>query len=324
MFHSVQDNILSLKQGNMILLIDDCTEGKELGYCFILSECVSPESINFMIKHARGLVSIALTAQRAKELNLPLMARDHESSCKNFTISVDYKDTTTGISAYERSETIRALIKEDLLPEDLKRPGHIFPLVPCEGGLIKKVGIAEVAIDLARVCESTYLSGAFCEVLNDKGFVASLTELKEKAFEFNLKVLSLNHFIAYLKKNMALINREIQFTLPTKYGEFQTVIYTNRLDDSEYIVIVEGTGNGYSPIPVYMDSGHTLGEVFVANILEELKINGRGVFVYRKKSSIKNMDSKTTEKEWDNIVVEQILKDIGVTNSIIMTNVSLV
>jgi 3,4-dihydroxy 2-butanone 4-phosphate synthase/GTP cyclohydrolase II len=328
MVNHVNDCILSLKKGDMVLLVDDFMDGREIGYFYLLSEHVTPKHINVMARHARGLISVALTKQRAIELHLPMMVEGDGNQIKNFTVSVDYENTTTGISAYERSETIQALIGKDTLPTDFKRPGHVFPLVSSDRGLIEKAGIAEAAIDLAKLCSSTSLSGVFCEVLNEKGAIANLLELKDKAIEVNLKMLSMKDLLDYRKKNMTLINRQMEFSLPTKYGDFQTIIYTNQIDESEYIVMIEESRNRLSLLPVYIDSGYSIGEAFEAERLEWIAKNGMCALIYRKINNSKDKicekkNSISVENEWDDIVVDQILKDINITNSVIMNNVSL-
>lgn len=221
MFDPIEDSMAALKKGGMVILVDDHTPGHPLGYLYTLSEHIQPEIINYMITQAKGLVCIALTKERAKFLNIPLMVNPYgEPGEKAFTVSVDYTKTSTGISAYERAETIQALLREESSPEDFKRPGHMFPLVAESRGLLDKKGIAEAAVDLAQFCDSSSLSGTFCEVLGKDGSIANMAELKKRAKEEGLKTVSMTQLYNYRKKTESLIERIGQFSFPTRYGMF--------------------------------------------------------------------------------------------------------
>ncbi|MFB4164990.1 3,4-dihydroxy-2-butanone-4-phosphate synthase [Alteribacillus sp. JSM 102045] len=326
MYNNLKDCILALKRGEMILLIDDCIDGREIGYFYLLSQNVSPNHINLMITHAKGLVSIVLTKKRAEELALPKMEKSNENLYKNFTISIDSKSCTTGISAFERCETIKMLIQKSTSLNDFIRPGHIFPIISRERGLVEKVSISEAATDLAKLC-SSYLSGVICEVLNNEGGIANLKELKEKSIQQNLKMLSIKDLTEYQLKNTSLIVRQSDFTLPTKYGDVKTRTYLNQIDDSELIVMVGNSKKkNILPLPVYIDSGYSIGEALEPKKLEKITQDGTSVLIYRKLSNPKGQNVENRNmfmiEGWEKIIVEQILKDINITNSVVITNVA--
>jgi 3,4-dihydroxy 2-butanone 4-phosphate synthase / GTP cyclohydrolase II len=325
MFNILSDCFADLKRGKTLILVDDVIEGKEIGYFYLLSEFVSTASINFMVTHARGLVSVALTKQRAKELDLPLMASNEENVYKSFTVSVDAENGTTGISAYERSQTIHTLIRKSTSPRDLARPGHIFPMVSSEKGVIEKAAIAEAAIDLAKLCGSSSVSGIVCDVLNESGAIANLQELETLALQLNLKILSMKALITHQLKNTKLITRQMDYILPTKFGDFNSIIYTSELDESDLIVIMKDTKTTPLPLRVNIVSGHSIGEAFEAKTLEKIATEGTGIFIYRKLDSKKRkagLRNPGLFEEWNNILVEHILKDINVTRSVIITSVA--
>lgn len=325
MFNNLNDCFSALNRGNMLILVDDVIEGEEIGYFYLLSEFVSPASINFMVTHARGLVSVALTKQRAEELDLPLMVSSDQYVYKNFTVSVDVENCTTGISAYERSQTIQTLIRKSTSPKDLARPGHIFPMISSEKGLIEKAAITEAAIDLSKLCDSSSVSGIVCDVLNESGEIANLEELVTISLQLNLKILSMKALITHQLKNTKLLTRQIDYILPTKFGDFNTIIYTSELDESDLIVIMKDPKTNSLPLRVNIVSGHSIGEAFEPKKLEKIAADGTGIFIYRKSNSkerkVELRDSVLFE-ERNNIFVEQILKDINVTKSVIITSVA--
>src|SRR5699024_2428410 len=185
--------------------------------------------------------------QLAKRLDLPLMtANNTDPLATAFTVSIDYKTTTTGISAYERSETIRALLDETTVGEDFNRPGHIFPLIAKDGGVIERPGHTEAAIDLARLSGAAPV-GVICEIINDAGTIARVPQLVEIAEQFDVKIITIEALIEYRKTNEVHIKREIETSLPTEFGEFRVYGYSNNLDEHEHIALVKGDLSGDEP-----------------------------------------------------------------------------
>lgn len=325
MDNTLNDCIVALNSGEMILLIDDFIEGKEIGYFYLLSDFVTPSSINLMATHGRGLVSVALTKQRASELTLPMMVNNNENPHKYFTVSVDYTNCSTGISAFERCETIQKLTEKNSAPNDFTRPGHIFPIISSERGLLEQVTISDAAIDLAQLCSAKSLSGVVCDVLNKKGMIANKLELENLSMELNLIMVSMKNLVVHQLRNTDLILRQKENTVPTKYGELTSIIYTNQLDDSKIIVIMKEKKNKTLPLPVYIDSVFSIGEAFEEKNIEKITIDGFGILIYKLNSSKESrLDSRNPFqlKEFFGIFVEQILNDINITDPVIITNVA--
>ncbi len=326
MYNTLNECIVALKSGEMVLLIDDFIEGQEIGYFYLLSDFVTPSYINLMVTYGRGLVSVALTKKRARELALPMMVNNNETCYKHFTVSVDAINCSTGISAFERCETIQKLTDKNSVPTDFIRPGHIFPIISSKNGILEQVTISDAAIDMAKLCHSKSLSGIVCDVLNKQGMIATRMELENLSIELNLKIVSMKNLIVHQMKNTDLIVRQKDFTLPTRFGDLTSIIYTNQLDDTEIIVIMKEKENKILPLPVYVDSGFSISEAFEAKNLEKITIDEPGILIYTKlnmsKAAKRESRNPLQIKESTEIYVEQILKDINITDSVIITNVA--
>lgn len=289
MLDSIPSAVEALKEGQIILVVDDENRENE-GDLVALAEKATPEVINFMITHGKGLVCTPITEERAAELQLPPMV-DHNTDPHGtaFTISVDHRSTTTGISAHERAATIQALIDPSSKPSDFRRPGHVFPLIARKGGVLRRAGHTEAAVDLA-ILAGSYPAGVICEVVKEDGTMARLPELLEMAKRHGLKIISIADLIEYRKRRETLIKREVEVTIPTDYGDFLAVGYSNRVDDKEHLALVKGEIHPDEPVLVRVHSECLTGDVFGSQrcdcgpqlhaALRQISEAGRGVLLY--------------------------------------------
>jgi len=295
-FSTVEEAIQDIKDGKIVIVADD--EGRENeGDLVCAAEMVTPDIINFMVKEGRGLICVPLTQERTKELQLNQMVSDNtESHSTAFTVSVDAASTfgvTTGISASDRSMTIKVLVDPNTRPADLRRPGHIFPLEAKKGGVLKRVGQTEAAVDLARLA-GLHPAGVICEILSEDGTMARRDELVEFAKKHNLKFITVAQLIKYRLKKERFVKRIIKTKLPTVFGEFDIYGYQNMLDNSEHVALVKGSPDEFkTDIPmVRMHSECLTGDIFhslrcdcgdqLSNALELIEKEGKGVLVYIK------------------------------------------
>jgi 3,4-dihydroxy 2-butanone 4-phosphate synthase / GTP cyclohydrolase II len=290
MFSNIEELIREIKEGRMIILLDDENRENE-GDLLIASEMVTPEAVNFMTKHARGLICIPVTEQTAKEKQLDLMTYNNtESKHTNFTVSVDYRHgTTTGISAFDRYKTIRALIDEKTAPADFAKPGHMFPLIAREGGVLVRAGHTEAAVDLAKLA-GLKPSGVICEIMNDDGTMARYPELVKFAEKHKLKLGTIQDLIEYRRRSEKLVVCDTVAKLPTQYGEFEIRYYMSKTDEQEHIALVKGDVNTDEPVLVRVHSECLTGDVFgssrcdcgdqLHSALEMIAKEGRGVLIY--------------------------------------------
>ncbi|HKL11990.1 MAG TPA: 3,4-dihydroxy-2-butanone-4-phosphate synthase, partial [Halanaerobiales bacterium] len=259
--NSIKEALADIKNGEMIIVVDDEDRENE-GDLVMAAEKADKDSINFMIKEARGLVCTPLEENRINELNLPQMVDNntdkHETA---FTVSVDHKDTTTGISAYERALTIQKLADDESKAKDFNRPGHIFPLTARKGGVLRRAGHTEAAIDLAKLA-GLKPAGVICEIINEDGSMARFPELKEFAQKHNLKIISIEDLIKYRKKKDKLINEAAAAELPTHFGDFKIKVYTTEVDNREHVAIIKGDVSGKEDVLVRVHSQCITGDIF--------------------------------------------------------------
>ncbi|MFO7723087.1 MAG: bifunctional 3,4-dihydroxy-2-butanone-4-phosphate synthase/GTP cyclohydrolase II [Bacteroidales bacterium] len=289
--NSIREAIREIKEGNFIIVVDDEDRENE-GDFIIASEMVTPEKVNFMATHGRGLICVALTEERCEQLGLELMVNRNTSSHETqFTVSVDLlgHGCTTGISASDRAKTIRALVDPATNASELGRPGHIFPLKAKKSGVIRRAGHTEAAIDLSRLA-GFRPSGTLVEIMNEDGTMARLPDLFEIAKKFNLKIVSIKDLIAYRLRTESLIQREEVVDLPTEWGNFTLYAYTQITNGQIHIALVKGEWAKDEPVLVRVHSSCVTGDIFgsckcdcgpqLHQSMEMIEKVGKGVVVY--------------------------------------------
>ena len=260
---SVEEAIADLQAGKFIIVVDDERRENE-GDLVMPAEKITPEAVNFMVTHARGLLCMPMTQERLSELNIPMVGSEHTDGSlpTAFTMAVDYKvGTTTGISAYDRAATIKALIDPKCLPSDLARPGHLFPLRYNPGGVLSRAGHTEAIVDLCNI-GNMYPAGVVCEIIKDDGDMARMPDLETFAEQYNFKILSIAQIIAYRRHNENLIERVAEARLPSRYGEFKIVAYKSSIDPGEHIALTIGDCASGEPILTRVHSECLTGDVF--------------------------------------------------------------
>ncbi len=291
MLNTIQEAIEEIKAGKTIIVVDDEDRENE-GDFLTAARNATPETINFMVRHGRGLVCAPITAQRARELDLmPMVSHNTTSHETNFTVSVDLlgHGCTTGISASDRSKTTLALIDPAIKPEDLGRPGHIFPLIAKDGGVLRRTGHTEAAIDLA-VLAGMEPAGVICEIMKEDGEMARLPDLLEIAKEFNLKIVSIKDLIAYRLEHESMVKREVAVKMPTEWGDFDMIAYTQVDTGESHLALVKGTWEPGEPILVRVHSSCMTGDIFgscrcdcgpqLHKAMEMISREGKGAIVY--------------------------------------------
>src|SRR5207245_1893362 len=261
-FATVEEAAEEFRQGRQIVLVDDEDRENE-GDLAVAAEKITPAAINFMAKHGRGLICLALTEERCDELNLPPMSPVNTSALGTaFTESIDARrGTTTGISASDRANTILAAIDPGTRAADLARPGHVFPLRARRGGVLVRAGQTEASVDLARIA-GLYPAGVICEIMNEDGTMARVPQLIEFCREHNLKMLTVADLIRYRMQHERYVRRVAEAVLPTRYGDFRMIAYLSDVDHDQHIALVRGTLDGSTPPLVRVHSHCLTGDVF--------------------------------------------------------------
>lgn len=292
-FHlnTIEEAIEDIKAGKVIIVVDDEDRENEGDFIAAASKA-TPEVVNFMITHGRGLVCAPLTEQRCQELELePMVGQNTAVYETNFTVSVDLQGygCTTGISASDRSKTIQALINPAIKPEELGRPGHIFPLIAKDGGVLRRTGHTEAAVDLARLA-GLEPAGVLVEILKEDGEMARLPDLIEVAKKFDLKIISIEDLIEYRLTKDSLINKEVAVKLPTEWGDFNLVAYKQKNTGEQHLALVKGSWEPDEPILVRVHSSCLTGDIFgscrcdcgpqLHRAMEMIEQEGKGVIVY--------------------------------------------
>jgi 3,4-dihydroxy 2-butanone 4-phosphate synthase / GTP cyclohydrolase II len=291
-FATVEEAIEEIHAGRMVIVADDEDRENE-GDLICAAQRVTAEHVNFMLKHARGMICVALTPERVDQLGLaPMSDVNTEEQRTAFTVSVDAAPrfgVTTGISAPDRAKTIQVLVDPATIPADLRRPGHVFPLRAREGGVLQRVGHTETAVDLARLA-GLYPAGVICEILDDDGTAARRPELEKFAKRHGLKTITVADLVAYRLRNERLVHRIAEARLPSEYGEWRVIGYRNDVDDREHIALVYGDVKDGEGILVRMHSKCLTGDVFgslrcdcgwqLHAAMTMIRERGRGVVVY--------------------------------------------
>jgi len=259
---TVPEAVEHIKRGRMIIIVDDEDRENE-GDLTIASEKVTPEVINFMATHARGLICVSLTEERSDELQLPLMVSDNTSHFETpFTISVDARNnTTTGISAFDRAETVRCLIDPNTRPEDLVKPGHIFPLRARKGGVLVRAGQTEASLDLTKIAGLTP-SGVVCEIMNEDGTMARMPQLKKFSEKFDIPIITIEEIIKYRIQKETLVEAVAEATLPTRWGPFTIKVFVDAINKETHVALVHGDVNTNEPVLVRVHSQCLTGDTF--------------------------------------------------------------
>ncbi len=287
---SIEEAIEDIRQGKMIILVDDEDRENE-GDLTMAAEKVTPEAINFMAKYGRGLICLSLSPELVERLELPLMVSDNQSPFHTaFTVSIEAREgVTTGISAHDRATTILAAVNPQARPEDLVSPGHIFPLRARRGGVLRRTGQTEGSVDLARLAGLTP-AGVICEVMKDDGTMARMPDLEKFSAQHDLKIVTIADLISYRMRNESFVHRQAQVRLPTAFGDFTAIGYLNDLDDTEQVALVKGTWEPEEPVLVRVHSECLTGDVFhsrrcdcgdqLASALKAIQEAGKGVLLY--------------------------------------------
>lgn len=351
-FNTIPEAIQDIKNGKMVIVVDDEDRENE-GDFLMAAEMVSTEAINFMVTHGRGLVCAPINKSRAEKLKLTHMVTDGADPDEaNFTISIDHKRlTTTGISAEDRANTIREIANDEAKPVDFRRPGHVFPLLAVDGGVLRRAGHTEAAIDLAKLAGLKPV-GIICEIMKENGEMARVPDLAKIAKKYDMKFITIKDLIAYRNENESLVHEVMDINMPTMYGDFKLRAFKENLTGDIHMALTKGSWNREEPVLTRVHSSDLIGDIFGSRLNDtsellhqamlQVEREGKGVVLYMNRNqrgsvlvnqlrTLKAMQEGNPETEEENNnpkkgdsrdygIGAQILKSLGVSKIRLLSN----